>query len=70
MSHWTPGWSPFDPSRDWTQPDLESGSEVTLEQCVDGRRWPKNVEALCWWRPTYWNGDPDALTAKPRETRS
>lgn len=50
-----PGWRPFDPARDWTSPDL------------DGSRWPKNLHALYWWRPTYWNGDPDALPADPVE---
>ncbi len=49
------GWRPFDRARDWKNPDL------------DGPRWPKNPEALYWWRPTYWNGDPDALPVEPTE---
>lgn len=50
-----PGWRPFDPEVDWANPEL------------DGTRWPKNPEALYWWRTTYWNGDPDAMPAPPRE---
>ncbi|GAB3658586.1 hypothetical protein GCM10027596_15070 [Nocardioides korecus] len=49
------GWRPFDAALDWTDPTLP------------GRRWPKNHEALYYWRPTYWNGDPDRLPAPPTE---
>ena len=49
------GWRPFDPSVDWTAPTL------------DGERWPKNYEALYYWRTTYWNGDPDRLPAPASE---
>jgi hypothetical protein len=50
-----PGWRMFDPERDWTDPTLP------------GKRWPKNREALYYWRSTYWNGDPDRLPAPPTE---
>lgn len=50
-----PGWRPFDPDVDWTHPELA------------GPRWPANLEALYYWRPTYWNGDPQRLPAPPRE---
>jgi hypothetical protein len=49
------GWRPFDPDRDWNHPTLRSN------------RWPKNSEALYYWRSTYWNGDPDRLPAPPSE---
>jgi hypothetical protein len=49
------GWRPFDPSRDWTDPALDSD------------RWPVNGEALYYWRPTYWNGDQHKLPLPPRE---
>ncbi len=50
-----PGWRPFDPALDWTDPVLA------------GDQWPVNGEALYYWRPTYWNGDQHALPAPPRE---
>jgi len=51
-----PGWwRPFDLALDWTDPTLP------------GERWPKNGEALYYWRSTHWNGDPDRLSAPPRE---
>ncbi|GAB2888231.1 CPCC family cysteine-rich protein [Nocardioides pacificus] len=53
-----PDWRPFDPARDWTDPTLES------------ERMPRNPEALYWWRPTYWNGDPDTMPPPPREVTS
>lgn len=49
------GWRPFDPDLDWTDPRLD---EV---------RWPRNPEALYYWRATYWHGDPDRVPALPRE---
>ena len=50
-----PGWRPFDPDVDWTHPELA------------GERWPANSEALYYWRPTYWDGDPHRTPAPPRE---
>lgn len=49
------GWRPFDPAVDWTHPEL------------DGARWPRNREALYYWRPTYWDGDVDRLPAPELE---
>ncbi|WP_345529466.1 CPCC family cysteine-rich protein [Nocardioides endophyticus] len=50
-----PGWRPFDADVDWTHPEMP------------GERWPANPEALYYWRPTYWNGDPHRTPAPPRE---
>lgn len=50
-----PGWRAFDPDIDWTHPELP------------GERWPANSEALYYWRPTYWNGDPHRTPVPPRE---
>ena len=50
-----PGWRPFDPALDWTDPTLP------------GERWPANSEALYYWRSTYWNGDPHRAPATPSE---
>ncbi len=49
------GWRPFDPATDWTNPTL------------DGDQWPVNLEALYYWRDTYWNGDQHRLPAPPAE---
>lgn len=43
------GWRPFDPALDWGFPLAEED------------RWPVNLEALYYWRPTFWNGDQHAL---------
>lgn len=44
-----PGWRRFDPAFDWADRRLQED------------RWPMNPEALYYWRPTYWNGDPDRM---------
>jgi hypothetical protein len=43
------GWRRFDPAIDWADPRLQED------------RWPRNLEALYYWRPTYWNGDPERM---------
>jgi hypothetical protein len=43
------GWRPFDPDLDWSEPALA------------GDQWPVNLEALYYWRSTYWNGDQHKL---------